>query len=134
MTKKLTWQDKACQATRGTQFGAIIHEALRQADRLKPGASPESESDRSGPRFIGKAVITSDGFAMCDFVDRNGEHHIGAFVGAWSDVERNMEGLAEHLKLTRKEAESFAKVIQSWIATDYRGPSRSGMMDGRSKI
>lgn len=134
MTKRLTWREKALLATKGTQFGAIIHEAFRQADLLKPGASPESDQDRSGPRFIGKCYITSDGFVMCDFIDRDGRCHLGAFVGTWRDVERNMEGLAEHLKFTRAQAVQFANVVQNWIATDYRGPSRAGMNDGRSKI
>lgn len=103
----LIWQNKAIRATEGTQFGAIIRCALGVEGLLVP-------------RFVGKAVITSDGFVQCSFVTRDGEHKHMAFVGAWSDVERNMEGLAAHLKLTRAQAVEFADVIQAWISIDYR--------------
>ena len=75
-----TWKDRALAATRGTQLGAIIACSL--------------SLPRSSPMFNGKASITSDGFVMCDFTDTAGVTHMGAFVGAVSDLNRNVEGLA----------------------------------------
>ena len=108
-SKKLTWKDKALLATRGSQFGAIIECALGI------GAG-----ETTGPRFVGKASVTSDGFIMCDFIDRNGQYRFGAFVGGQSDLDRNTRGLIAHLKLTAPEAVKFEAVIKSWIGKDWR--------------
>lgn len=105
--KTLSWQDKACQATAGTQFGAIIRCAL-------------SRDMEATPRFVGKASVTSDGFVMCDFVDRNGTYRHGAFVGAFGDLTGNLSGLSDHLKLDTMERDEFRNVIKAWVGTDWR--------------
>jgi hypothetical protein len=103
----MNWQDKAQAATRGTQLGAIIACALgREID---------------GPRFHGKASVTSDGFVMCSFTGADGREHMGAFVGSLSDLTRNAGGLADHLKLSAEEREAFYDAIKEWIALDYHG-------------
>lgn len=68
-------------------------------------------------KYVGKATVTSDGFIMCGFEDADGDYHHGAFVAGYSEVERNMVGLAKHLKV--KEDKLLA-LLRSWIATDYR--------------
>lgn len=103
---KLTWQDKAVAATRGSQFGAIVNRALGK--------------DTPAPCFMGKASVTSDGYVMCSFIDRHETYYSGAFVGAVSDLDRNVEGLTKHLKLNAKDSAEFKAVIKSWIAVDYR--------------
>lgn len=124
MAKTPAWALGALAYTYGTQFGAIIHEALRQADMLKPGSSPEStEKDRAGPRFIGKAIVTSDGFVQCSFVTRDGEHKHMAFVGSIGDLERNALGLANHLDMTTADRAKFNSTLSGWISLDYRSPS-----------
>jgi hypothetical protein len=107
---RLTWKDKAVLATRGSQFGAIINCAFGI------GAG-----ETTGPRFVGKANVTSDGFVMCDFIDRNGQYRFGAFVGAKSDLDGNVRGLTKHLKLTDKQETEFKAKIASWIGSDWSG-------------
>jgi hypothetical protein len=102
---RLTWKDKALAATRGTQFGAIIRCALGQNGGFCG--------------FQGKATVTSDGFVMCNFVDRNGQGHHGAFVGSKDDLTRNFRGLSDHLKLNDKDRAAFRKVLASWISQDW---------------
>ena len=105
-TTSLTWKDKAVSATQGTQFGAIVCAAL----------------DRKilSPCFVGKAIVTSDGYVMCDFIDRNAGYHLGAFVGSYEDLMNSVNGLAAHLKFTNLQKTSLQRVINLWIATDYR--------------
>lgn len=101
------WCDKAIAATRGTQFGAIVACALGV------------ERDAT-PRFVGKGIVTSDGFLMCGFVDRNGTGHHGALVGAMADCESNISGLSKHLGLSREDDAEFRAVMKAWISQDYR--------------
>jgi hypothetical protein len=106
---RLTWKDKALAATRGSKFGAIIQSAFGIGAGLT-----------TGPRFVGKASITSDGFVMCNFIDSNGQFHFGAFVGAFDDLTRNYRGLSDHLKLNERDRASFRKVLNDWIGNDWR--------------
>ena len=106
-----TWKDNALAATRGTQLGAIIACALNV------------ERDAT-PRFVGNACVTSDGFMTCNFVDRNGAGHLGAFVSAVPDLAQNVRGLAEHLHLDAPDCAALFALVQSWIATDYRSNAR----------
>lgn len=102
----MDWKARAIAATRGTQFGAII-------------ACAASVDRDATPRFVGKAIVTSDGFVMCDFVDRNGNCHYGAFVGASTDLTGNVTGLTSHLKLSSDDAAALRDLIRGWIGTDY---------------
>jgi hypothetical protein len=56
-----------------------------------------------GPSFDGKALVTSDGFVMCNFTDSYGQYHMGAFVGDISDLDRNVAGLSAHVKLNETD-------------------------------
>lgn len=103
----IIWQNKALHATQGTQFGAIIRCALGVEGLLVP-------------RYSGKASVTSDGFVMCDFIDKNGEGHFGAFVGAFGDLTGNVSGLSDHLALSVVERAEFRAVIVAWVGTDWR--------------
>jgi hypothetical protein len=105
---KLTWKDKALAATNGSQFGAIIRCALG----LDAGLT-------TGPRFVGNASVTSDGFVMCNFIDKNGQFRHSAFVGSKDDLTRNFRGLSDHLKLNDKDRAAFRKVLASWISQDW---------------
>ena len=110
MTTLITsdWKNKALAATEGSQFGAILRCALHENI---PGRNPH---------FTGKAMVTSDGFVMCDFVDKNGDLHIGAFVGAKTDLDRNVVGLSKHLKLNATEAGELSAVVAKWIGKYWR--------------
>ena len=103
----MDWQDKAIAATRGTQLGAVIECAL---DRGRAKL----------PRFEGKAIVTSDGYLQCDFVDKTGAGHHGAFIGHVSELSNNVEGLAKHLKLVPAQHNELTADIAAWIGTDYR--------------
>lgn len=76
------------------------------------------------PHYYGKASVTSDGFVMCSFVDRNGEGHSGAFVGSMGDLERNLDGLASFLHLSVAERDALWQAVEGWIAVDYRSRRR----------
>lgn len=101
-TKAPALYAKLAAPTRGSKFGAIIDAAYGQ------------ERDAI-PRFAGRATATSDGFLMCHFVDRNGEGHMGAFVGSLSDLQRNVAGLSDHLNLSAAERAEFRTAISAWV-------------------
>jgi hypothetical protein len=105
---KVSWKTKALAATRGSQFGAIIECALG----IGVGQT-------TGPRFVGKATVTSDGFIMCDFIDRNGCYRHSAFVGAKDDLTRNYRGLSDHLKLSERDRANFRRALARWIRQDW---------------
>ena len=105
-----TMQERALAATNGSQLGAILRCAFN-----KNGLNET-------PRFTGRASITSDGFVMCNFVDRYGHDHMGAFVGDTKDLNDNITGLVKHLKLNDDEIEELHNAVYvKWIGTDWRG-------------
>ena len=108
MTKATNpWQDTALAATRGSRLGAMLACAL--------GRNPES-----GPRFIGRANISSDGYIFADFVDSREQYHFGALAGAASDLERNVKGLAAHCNFSKSQTLELQAAVTKWIASDYR--------------
>lgn len=96
----------AIDASRGSQTGAIVACAF--------GVDRDHK-----PRFTGHANVTSDGFVMCNFVTKDGEAKWGAFVGAYSDFKRNIEGLIKFAKLEGDDRATFVKTLNGWIARSY---------------
>jgi hypothetical protein len=107
-----TWKERALAATRGSKFGAVVACAL--GEKI------------DAPCFHGKAHVTSDSFVMCDFSDKNGRGHTGAFVGDVDDIVRNGVGLADHLNLTAEERAEFGKALAGWIGRDYSDDDAKG--------
>jgi len=108
------WKERALAATRGSRFGAIFC------------AATDTKCDP--PCFTSKAIITSDNFVMANFTGADGRHHMGAFVGSVSDLVRNTNGLADHLKLTDQERTELFTVMRDWIGTDYSGGRLKAML------
>lgn len=107
--QKVTWQDRVLAATKGTQTGAIAKCVL-------------GRNVAQGRRqYLGKAVITSDGYVMCSYVDAQGSEHMGAFVGDVQDLWKNVVGVADHLNLTDEERAVWYGACRAWIAMDYSG-------------
>lgn len=93
--------DRLLAASKYSQLGAIIACAYgRDRDAL--------------PRFTGKAIMTSDDFIMCNFIDRNGIGHMGAFVGSRQDFNRNVAGIAAHCNLSASERAQFFETMNDW--------------------
>lgn len=109
-----TWQDRLIACSEGSQLGGVVRCAL---GRNEPGVHPA---------FIGKAVITSDGFIMCDFIDRDGNRHMGAFVGSVGDFERNVKGVADHLQLSDEDRAAWYAAARGWIGMNYARALRIG--------
>lgn len=101
---------KILTATGHTQTGAIIACAVGE--------------ERPAPYFTGKGIITSDGFLMCGFVDRNQQHHMGAFVGHTRSLEENLERVVAHCALTKEERAELGAAIDAFISQDYRNQPR----------
>jgi hypothetical protein len=108
-TEQVTWHDRLLAATKGTQTGAIAKCVLNRnvAQGLR--------------QYYGQASITSDGFVMCNFMDAQGQEHMGAFVGSVDDLKRNVVGVAKHLGLTDDEREAWYRACRAWIGLDYSG-------------
>lgn len=107
------WREIAMQATRGTQLGAIVACALGRAS--------------GRPRFHGQAHVTSDGFVMCDFTDKEGRYHHGAFVGSMTDLLDNIAGLLAHLRaavgprgriVSDADLDNLGVALRRWVARD----------------
>lgn len=96
-----SWKSRALAATRESQFGAIVAAAL--GEKI------------AAPCFIGRPSITSDNYVMCNFLDRDGNGRMGAFVGSFSDVQRNTRGLADHLKLSTEDRAEYAATLTKWL-------------------
>lgn len=106
------WHVLALGATKGTRFGAIIRCALHGAGLADEGNALQ--------KFIGKAVITSDGYVQCNLISADGAMRHSAFVGDASDLERNTADLIQHIELTPEDTQAFLAAMAAWIATDYR--------------
>lgn len=109
----MTWKAKILAATRGTQLGAIAQCAI-------------DPTKTSLPRFVGLASVTSDGFIMCQFIDRHGENRGSSFVGSVADLERNAIGVATHCELSPADRLAWFGKVQDWIACDWR--SKAGLL------
>jgi hypothetical protein len=109
---KRNWERALYLATKGHRLGAMICCAFgwRRNDI---------------PRFEGKAMISSDGMVLCNFVTSNGQRHTGAFAGTMADVIRNVRGVADHCRLDAEERAQFFKTMREWFQDDYR-PLSSG--------
>ena len=81
--------------------------------------------DIPAPCYNGKAVITSDGFLIVNYTGRDGIPHPGAFAGKFSDLERNLDGLSDHLKLTTKERLRLVAAVGDWVSQDYRARAQA---------
>lgn len=114
MTPEL--KTKILAAAGRTQTGALLACILGEA--------------RPAPYFTGKGVITSDGFLMCNFVDRDNTFHPGAFVGSFHDLTDNILRLRDFMQLSKADYNDLSLTVSGWIGQDYRsGSLRSG---GRS--
>ena len=104
-----TWRDRAIAATRGnqTQFGTILLNALNR------------NQEGSFPQFHGRASLTVDGYVMCDFTDREGCHHYGAFVGGLEDVVNNTDRLAAFLRLSDEDRANLRDAIEKWLGAKH---------------
>ncbi len=98
-------QQKILGCTRGSKLGAILRCALN-VDRTDI------------PRFTSKAIVTSDGYLMANFVDSDGHAHLGAFVGSKSDLLLNVDGLAKHLSLSPEERSELVTLIDGWMCVE----------------
>lgn len=76
---------------------------------------------RTAQKFVGRAIITSDGFCQCNFVDGAGTEHHQAFVGSWDEVEENIQLVAEDLSIPEEQT---AAALKGWIGIDYQSRSR----------
>lgn len=103
------WKEDLLDATDGTRTGAIARCALGR------------NTEHLCPRYTGKASITSDRYVMCDFVDRDGRFHHGAFVGGVEELTANIVGVADHLRLSPPRRAEWFRVCRAWIAQDYSG-------------
>lgn len=101
----MDWKAKAILATKGSQFGAIVACAL--GEKIDP------------PHFVGRASVTSDGFVMCDYVDRHGWKRMGAFAGTYGDLINNTRGLERHLGLSGVDLSEYRSTMNAWIARNY---------------
>jgi hypothetical protein len=71
-------------------------------------------------KFVGRAIITSDGFCQCNFVDGAGTEHHQAFVGSWDEIEENVQLVAEDLSIPEEQT---AALLKDWIGIDYQSRS-----------
>lgn len=106
MSKPERWQEKLLRTARGMQTGAIVAAILGR--------------DIQQPKYVGKAVVTSDGFVMCNFITKNGESKHGALVSDVDGVCDNLRALVHVCKLTSEQATEFYNIAKAWIAIDYR--------------
>lgn len=110
MTPEL--KTKILAAAGGTQTGALLACVLGV--------------ERAAPYFTGKGTITSDGFLMCNFVDRDNQHHHGAFVGSFSDLTANLIRLRDFMQMSKADYNELTLAVSSWISQDYRSASLAG--------
>lgn len=104
-------RDKIMRATMQTKLGEI----LRCASRCYEGIGHPTK----GRAFVSHATVTSDGFVMCDFIDGNDEHHMGAIVGSVADLDANVLKLAAHLSSTFAQINALTALVTSWIDPGY---------------
>jgi hypothetical protein len=109
-----TWKDRTVAAASGTQTGAIVAAAL--------GITIDA------PCFGKSACVTSDGFLMADFVDRNHALRMGAFVGSVSDLIANVKRLADHMKLEPAERSDLFAAVRGWVSQDYSSAKLIGRL------
>jgi hypothetical protein len=95
----------------------------RLFEALAPACSPRMRAFLIGvlaqpteetPRYGTSATITSDGFLIGGFVDADDEFHMGAFLGDFSDHQRNIRGLVDHVGLTGSDRLAVLAAFERW--------------------
>lgn len=117
-------KEKIVATTSGTKTGAILRCALGLNRTTGDSKGPQTEV--IGPAFIGKASVTSDGYVMCNYIDRDGTPHMGAFVGSVSDLDDNLKHVRNFMGLTAEQYNALTAAVADWIATDYRPKQERG--------
>ena len=98
-------KEKILKVTIGSQFGAVLRCAMNvERDAV--------------PRFSGKAMVTSDGFVMCNFVGSDGQMRMGAFVGSKADLWKNVLGISTFLKLDKQDIADLTTLIDAWLGLE----------------
>lgn len=98
-------KEKILKVTVGSQFGAVLRCAMNvERDAV--------------PRFSGKAMVTSDKMIMCNYVDSNGQLHLGAFVGSKADLWKNVLGISTFLKLDKPDIADLTTLIDAWLGLE----------------
>ena len=59
--------------------------------------------------------MTSDGYVMCDFENANGERHMGAFVGSYTEIKSNIFAVCDGLDLTPRERLEALTLLDNWV-------------------
>lgn len=67
------------------------------AGRLRAYVNAAWQRTDELPRFVGRATRTSDGWLIGDFVDQDGNGHMGAFWGSAAEAEQQFDRFAEWL-------------------------------------
>ncbi len=109
-SKHASWEDRCIQATGGnrSQLGAIVLAVLGRTVSIPPAFNKEG------------AIITSDGFVLANFVNKDWQLFHSAFVCSIDDLTANISGLADHLKLSDEERVALFRKVREWCKTDYR--------------
>lgn len=108
-------EEEAAEDLRGLLYNLDCHPKTHAIIAVMLGREP-----RTNQSFHGKAIVTSDGFVMCDFIDSNGRYHYGALVCDHAELVENMQGVMAALELTAGDRLIVNQLIRDWVGTDYR--------------
>jgi hypothetical protein len=96
----------------------FIRDLLFIAARTQTGAIVACAYDvlrDDTPRFEGKATRTSDGYLLCDYVDKQGREHYSAFVGSEEHLWENINVLSEACHLAINQDTDLKRKVADWI-------------------
>ncbi len=118
-----TWQARSLAEAKGKQAAVVlIVLSLSYPGAIKtllrvvfPGFK-----DIQKPFFTSGATIILNGKLICDMIDRSGLTRQVVVYESTDEMNRDMRGLADRLKLSDRDRLEFTAALQKWVVADLR--------------
>lgn len=116
-----TWQARViCESTGKTRAVVLIVLIMSYAKAFQTLLRVCGYRDISRPFLSSGATIQLSGQLVCDVTEKSGLVAPAVVYESTDELNKDMRGLADRLKLSDKERVEFTAAIQKWVVADLR--------------
>lgn len=119
-----SYKARCIRATKGNQsrLGCLIVALFGLEPKHPPRIMPCV--NRPDGTTIGGMIINRAGTCIVNMELRNGRGYLATPIGDTTEMQDNLRGLADHLKLADADREDLFRQLQLFIIKDFRAESR----------
>lgn len=116
-----TWQARIiAESTGKTRAVVLIVLTMSYSRAIQTLLRVNGYRDIERPFLCSGATIALDGKLICDVTEKSGLVAPAVVYDSTDELNRDMRGLADRLKLTDRERLEFTAAIQKWVVADQR--------------